>query len=337
MQDYDLAVVIGRFQPFHNGHFALINEAHKIAENVLVMVGSCDSPRSIRNPFRFQERANMIRSACLRHPGMESWLGIVGISDHFYNDEGWLDGVQTKINTHIYDEAIGPRVVIVGHDKDSTSYYLKLFPQYDTVNIDNHMGIDATTIREAYFKAKRIGLCDLPDSTYEFLTDFQDTKAYDDLVLEFDYIEQYKQDWSEAPYPPTFVTVDAVVVCSGHVLLIRRKDAPGKGLLALPGGFLDPSETLLEGAVRELIEETRLKMPARALQKPDEQHVFDHPQRSMRGRTITHGFFFHLEPGKLPEVRGGSDASEAMWVPLSDLDPENMFEDHIHIIRHFVR
>ena len=61
------------------------------------------------------------------------------------------------------------------------------------------------------------------------------------------------------------MTVDAVVVQSGHILLVKRGDMPGKGLWALPGGFLNQEETMLDGAIRELKEETKIKVPVPVL------------------------------------------------------------------------
>jgi bifunctional NMN adenylyltransferase/nudix hydrolase len=62
--------------------------------------------------------------------------------------------------------------------------------------------------------------------------------------------------------------------------------------------------------------------------------VFDAPHRSQRGRTITHAFYFELEPNtQLPKARGGDDARHAFWLPLAELDPEMLFEDHYFIIR----
>ena len=63
------------------------------------------------------------------------------------------------------------------------------------------------------------------------------------LVEEQAYIKRYKDIWADAPYAPTFVTTDAVVIQSGHVLLVKRRTAPGKGLWALPGGFLKEVST----------------------------------------------------------------------------------------------
>jgi bifunctional NMN adenylyltransferase/nudix hydrolase len=36
---------------------------------------------------------------------------------------------------------------------------------------------------------------------------------------------------------------------------------------------------------------------------------------------------------ELPQVKGGDDARHARWVPLGELDPQQMFEDHYFIIQ----
>ena len=175
----------------------------------------------------------------------------------------------------------------------------------------------------------------LPDAVQTFIADFQSTPACAAIREEHEFVARYQQAWSAAPYAPTFVTVDAVVVQSGHVLMVERKARPGKGLLALPGGFVDPGEKLVDACLRELREETRLKVPAPVLKGSiSASEVFDDPYRSARGRTITHAFYIELEPNQaLPKVKGGDDARHAMWVPMGDLDPVSIFEDHYFIIQ----
>ena len=57
---FDVAIVIGRFQPFHNGHAALLAQALRCAEKVIVVLGSAHAARSAKNPFIWEERAEMI-------------------------------------------------------------------------------------------------------------------------------------------------------------------------------------------------------------------------------------------------------------------------------------
>ena len=113
-----------------------------------------------------------------------------------------------------------------------------------------------------------------------------------------------------APYPPVFVTVDAVVRCAGRVLLIRRGARAGQGPVrrarrlhraARDGLPVGPARA---GARRRTWRCSTTTM-RRCLQAVA---VFDHPDRSQRGRTITHAHYFDLGDRELPEVRGGDDA-----------------------------
>jgi bifunctional NMN adenylyltransferase/nudix hydrolase len=66
--------------------------------------------------------------------------------------------------------------------------------------------------------------------------------------------------------------------------------------------------------------------------------VFDHPDRSQRGRTITHAHYFDLQTRQLPAVTAADDAALAQWVPVTSLPDmeEQFFEDHFHILNHFL-
>lgn len=366
---YDFLVFIGRFQPFHNGHKKVIDRALELAEHVVILVGSSYEARSYRNPFSFDERKEMILStyrqeATTFHRDFHRII-IHPIQDHLYNDTQWIEEIQTGVYDNIKSVEIvkdicsdkpedirEPKVGLIGHSKDHSSYYLSLFPQWDSENVpgyDEKRLLDATWIRELYFTERDDSqLMDLvlpavvPSGTMDFLKKFKaGTHAltvgneYWWLVNEHEYIEGYKKPYANLPHPVIFSTVDAVVVQSGHILLIKRKAAPGKGLLALPGGFIKPKETLQKAAIRELVEETRLKVPERTLRGSIKKvEIFDDPNRSSRGRVITNAFLIPLEARpKLPKVRGSSDAEYAGWFPLSELHAGMLFEDHYHIIR----
>ena len=58
---HDTALLIGRFEPVHSGHLALLQEALRQAPQVIVVVGSAWQPRSPKNPFTWQEREAMLR------------------------------------------------------------------------------------------------------------------------------------------------------------------------------------------------------------------------------------------------------------------------------------
>lgn len=349
---YDFLVFIGRFQPFHSGHLKVVQKALNHADQVIVLIGSAHQPRSLRNPWYFDERDAMMR-ACL-NTEQNQQLITAPLMDVTYNDELWVKNVQSTIHGLVTAHFTTPhkqaRIGLIGHSKDHSSYYLNLFPQWGSVSVADYLNINATPIRNTLLAAKEtarstIGQLQdkdhLPPAVADYLIEFTENHhqaVFHHLCDEFSFIQTYKKGWSVAPYPPTFVTVDAVVVQSGHILLVERKASPGKGLLALPGGFVDGQETLKEACIRELKEETKLKVPIPVLYGSIRHNdVFDDPYRSMRGRTITHAFYIELKPNQdLPKVRGGDDAKKAFWLPLSELNSAHMFEDHFAIIQQMI-
>lgn len=345
-KQHKLAVVIGRFQPFHNQHAELILAAASVADNVVVLVGGDQAPRTPKNPFTAEERANMILQwSYTARPVPEDWAGdvyVVPIRNFMYSDSTWAQNVQSVVSSVRVDVA-GPDssdadVIVVGCNKDESSFYLKMFPQWALHEEPYKEHIDATQIRELLYDDRSLDFLKgaVPQSTLDFLTEFKQTEEFAYVLNERTIINKYKKSWESAPYAPTFVTADAVVICSGHILLVKRGAAPGQGLLALPGGFLDQRERLEDAAIRELREETRIKVPAPVLKgSVRETKVFDHPDRSSRGRTITHVSLIVLRDGPLPTVKGSDDAAWAGWVPLSNIDSSNMFEDHYDIVEYF--
>ncbi|GAB3032532.1 bifunctional nicotinamide-nucleotide adenylyltransferase/Nudix hydroxylase [Oleiagrimonas citrea] len=341
--DYDYLVFIGRFEPFHNGHAAVARAALGRARKLIFLVGCADAPRTIRNPWTVAEREIMARAAL---EDVADRLLFRPLRDHLYNEAHWLADVQRAVAEVVQaDGVVGDaRIGLIGQDKDASSYYLREFPQWPLQDVQRTETLSATELRRYLFEAAdedgngamRLLQANVPAPVFEMLDAFRrNTPAYTQLVEEYRFIRDYRAGWSDAPYPPTFVTADAVVVHSGHVLLVRRRAAPGKGLWALPGGFVQQEESILDSCLRELREETRLKLPLPVLRGSLRgRHVFDHPERSLRGRTITHAFHFDFPSGELPRVRGGDDAEKARWFPVAealDMGPR-LFEDHLHIL-----
>lgn len=128
-------------------------------------------------------------------------------------------------------------------------------------------------------------------------------------------------------YPRPALTVDIIIFSTeekeAEVLLIERKNAPHKGAWALPGGFVDMDENLLEAALRELKEETDVdNIPLNQLQ------AFGDVDRDPRGRTVTIAYY-GITPKK-PAIKGGDDANRARWFPIKQL-PQLAF-DHKKIL-----
>jgi len=346
-KEFDLLVFVGRFQPFHLEHKRIIDIALQKSRNVLVLVGSAGKARTIRNPFTFDERMNMIKNAF--DATDSNRIIIKPLYDKTYNEAAWINQVQHIVKDTALDvvnnfnswRASGyndARVGLIGASKDNTSYYLKMFPQYRSVNVEIQADLHATEIREKYLETSLLRPDKVPASVTKFLVDFAGTEMYEQLHSELKFVRNYKQQWEAAPYPVKHATVDAVVEQSGHILLVKRRSEPGKGLWALPGGHLNEYERQLDGAIRELREETKIKVPEAVLRGSIRDHeTFDDPYRSTLGRVITKAYHFKLaDDVTLPKVKGADDAEKAKWVPISDLREEDFFDDHYFIIQYFL-
>ncbi|KLD64401.1 bifunctional nicotinamide-nucleotide adenylyltransferase/Nudix hydroxylase [Dyella japonica] len=345
--EFDYLVFIGRFEPFHNGHAAVARHALGLARKLILLIGSADTPRTTRNPWTVAERTVMMRAAL---DDVADRLMILPLRDHLYNEAQWVTTVQRSVAEAITKDGgeTHARVGLIGQEKDASSYYLQEFPQWPLVDVRHTETLSATELRRYLFEAGQSNVhggmlmlrANVPAPVYDMLDAFRKNGAtYDQLLAEYHFIQSYRSAWHAAPYPPTFVTTDAVVVHSGHVLLVRRRSEPGKGLWALPGGFVQQDEAILTACLRELREETRLKIPLPVLKGSIKgQHVFDHPDRSLRGRTITHAYHFDFPAGELPAVKGSDDAEKAHWFPISqalEMGPQ-LFEDHLYILEFFL-
>ena len=341
---FDYLVVIGRFQPLHNLHCTRIARALSMARRVIVLVGSAHRPRTARNPFTAEERWAMIQAVVASEPGR---LLVAAMRDRLYDHSRWVAEVHACIDELTAEEPGQRRIGVMPAEGVHTTRYEQMFPDWDVLPPDDTQALSPSDLRDAFFTDGQGGANEhdrlrtlVPAPVYSMLKDFRKTAEYESLLAEHRHIRDYKRSWSSAPYPPVFVTADAVLIHSNHVLLIRRGHSPGKGLWALPGGFVDRHELLLDAALRELQEETQLPMAANALKRSlVAREVFDYPERSARGRTITHAFCFHVPSGEPPPICGSDDAALAEWVPLERLSEfeAEFFEDHFHILDYFLR
>lgn len=354
-KQYTQTVFIGRFQVPHRAHAAIIEEALKNSRRLLLLIGSNNTSRTIRNPFTFQERVAMFQN--MMPDAFETGRIIpVPIDDFTYQDQAWLQQVQDVVRkTGVPDDEIA----LIGCKKDNSSFYLNLFPNWDSIAMPFDDPVNATDLREALYKLAIMGdseeakadggggfgsrELDLTNKIMSWVPAeiFQDAMSYTnepwfiDLAREWEWCDAYKfMARGTARFPIKIVTVDSVLIQSGHVAVIERGEKPGKGKIALIGGHLEDDETIDEGTLRELREEadpdlsdTQLRAARRV------REVFDDPHRSARGRVITHATLFKLPDGPLVKLRAGDDAKKAFWLPLSEVDPSTMFEDHAFIIK----
>lgn len=128
-------------------------------------------------------------------------------------------------------------------------------------------------------------------------------------------------------YARPSVTVDIVVVtreAQPRVLLIRRKKEPFAGAWAIPGGFVDPGESLAAAAERELREETGVENVTL-----EQLAAFGDPNRDPRGWTVSVAFLARVDANT--SATAAADAAAVGWHPLDAL-PQSLAFDHDKIL-----
>ncbi|MGH3414046.1 MAG: NUDIX domain-containing protein [Marmoricola sp.] len=132
-------------------------------------------------------------------------------------------------------------------------------------------------------------------------------------------------------YPIFYVTADAVLLTevdgAAHTLVVQRAHPPFQGCWALPGGFVDIDEDPLHAAVRELAEETGLRVT-----RLRQLATYGAPDRDPRHRTVTVAHVAVLPEPLQPTA--GDDAAHAAWHPVAWLlADERLAFDHALILR----
>lgn len=180
MYKFDYLVFIGRFQPFHLAHMQTIEIALQQSHYVVLALGSAQMERNIKNPFLAIEREQMILSNfSLDEQKRIKFVHVVDV----YNDEKWVKQVKSLVNGVIEPHS---KVGLIGHFKDESSYYLKLFPEWIMVELDSLKdSISATPMREAYYRGE-IQTEFFPVGTIQFLDEFQKTRIYQQLQQRFE-------------------------------------------------------------------------------------------------------------------------------------------------------
>ena len=108
--------------------------------------------------------------------------------------------------------------------------------------------------------------------------------------------------------------VSALIVRDGKVLFVKRGREPGRGLWSLPGGGIEPGETMREAVAREVLEETSL-----GVEVGDVAWVYDVIIREDRELKYHFVIVCHYASVVSGELAASTDAEEARWVPLEDV------------------
>ena len=135
----------------------------------------------------------------------------------------------------------------------------------------------------------------------------------------------------EQSYRHPIPTVDTIIQKDSLILLVKRKNEPFKGYLALPGGFVNEGERVEEAARREVMEETSLD-----IEIVDILGVYLDPNRDPRGHIMSTVFIGRISDNKEKfEPLAQDDAAEVVWIKLDEIDNTGLAFDHRKIISNY--
>ena len=343
----EVGFYMGRFNPIHRGHETIIwRMLSDRLDTIIIAIGGATGARTFKNPWTFAERSIMINLAFesvkeqmkkQNSPSFEmpkTKLRIVGIPDYI-SDYRWEQDVRVRVQgiTHEDDD-----VTIYGYEKDKSSYYLKMFPEWGFINVEASLALDATTVREEIYR-KNVIHDEAAAYTGEhnfvsknvanFISGWVESDEFNVLRKEWEFINDYKRQFEGLKHKPVFVTVDALFITRRkEVILLKRKEYPGLNTLAMPGGFIDPDLTLRQSINKIVMQ--KLKLDIEDLQHT-RMEVIDKPDRSLRGRTLTNVFVFeNFKREVLP------DNADFYQIGNLGMHRQQMFEDHFMIIDHLL-
>jgi 8-oxo-dGTP diphosphatase len=143
--------------------------------------------------------------------------------------------------------------------------------------------------------------------------------------------KEFLRAYDPGAFPPFAVTVDVVLLTVREgvlsVLLVERDTHPFRGRLALPGGFVGPSEDLDAAAVRRLEQETGVR---RDVAHVEQLGAFGDPARDPRMRVVSVAYLVFAPD--LPAPTPGANTSWVAWVPVKAVEPQRLAFDHAHVL-----
>lgn len=360
-------VYIGRFQPFHKGHKAIVDLTVKMmkpGDTFTIIIGSADQQETERNPLSASQRKEMLSIELEGYP-----VTISTINDSPYNYDLWIEHLCAKMlgfKSATHEDFLEKQedfikgfsnICIVGMENVEeyidriTKYYTYAPTEHFDLGISSHIFSELETQTSVHGSSIRTLVCSEDrgrlENFYSDIKDFVSEKVLAylktvnfPLIVYNAYVNGINYAASTGcKYNSCFMTVDNIVFDKflDQVLLIKRKD---NGKLAIPGGFAEPYMNMKDNALRELEEETSItaKMLKDAFVKIDELEptLIDAPYRDPRSshkcNFVSAVYVWQSKVDALknfiPYVKAGDDAVDTVW--LSKEECEDLPAWHFH-------
>lgn len=184
MKPYDVGLVVGRFQHFHIGHRSLVENAFKLCDRVLILVGSAQESGTLRNPYLPSTRIDVIREIYGRDNSILQVKELNDLTNENDINPDWGKYVLKNVKTHIRKE---PSLMVYGNDEFRSRWFAPedIENTAELVIPRSRIPISATMLREALIR-----------DDFEYWSKFVDDKThkmYDRLRAELLSTEPYKE------------------------------------------------------------------------------------------------------------------------------------------------
>ena len=332
----EVGCILGRFQFLHEGHEDLIREAVKHCNTLFILVGSAEVEGTEKNPMSFHQR-KLSLEIFIATLNTDTVVEMHPVGDSSYDDEIWLNcliaNLVLKTQIDIGKNKVNGDLIPLycfnrGHDLEDRSG-----PMHDYFNVVDlgaeRVSCSSTGIRAAYYK----GLT-WDASIHPRISEYIRTLDLSDAELEYKTRTDYEYTWEaanrEAPWPlPHLDCVDLIVhEGNGEVLLIERAKSPGKGKIAMPGGFVDRKDYSFEvAACRELKEETGI-----IVNPSDLVHVLSLKGTQRGGNRNTHVYKVNASKCTGAITPDYSEVNDVFWKPFPQVGERFYFADHLSIL-----
>jgi len=325
-----LAIIIGNFQPLHNGHVTLINKAVEDNDRVLILIAGINKLPNYVRPFSFQDRKVLMEKVI-----QSNKLDIRGLPDSPTKEE-WVSNV---IAHQCSIEEDPTHVTLYTSEKERDFYSEALLYTVETVD---ELPINSVDIRNLFYAASsdlKILSSLVPKDTLSFLGDIevgelwrlsQEKTKCEELSLS--KRQEHSHNNSIEP------VAHAIIVQNQKVLTVIRKSVRGYGQRALVGGYIDYKEESMGAAMREALEETGVDLidlskqgKCKCLVRSIEENLSD-----IGSRTLGINYLFIIkEDLELKIVPCPKETLGYEWVVLDDIlrEKELLFFNHNLVVQ----
>lgn len=330
------ALIIGRFQPFHLGHKQLIDTALETHDQVIIIVGSSHQLRNFKNPLLHEERITILKD---HYKDQLDRMHIVPMKDTL-DDVTWCERVISTV-TSIEDNPT--HVTLMCHEKDEAWYSANLLYVTETTNLEDSVGgLNATGIRNMIYRnlidnqALRIPSELIVPEANQVMLSF-DYASWETLAEEWDSCMDAKQTAQhnhqfDNPIEPV---ANLAVIHGDDLILVKRNSKRGYGQLALPGGYIEHTETTRAAALREFHEETGVDLTT--VRAQEMASFMSENMDDLGTRTLGFTYMIAVDPEETLDF-SNYDSKEVLSVervPVKDvlMDKTLLFYNHVTIVK----